>query len=393
MPTAFVPTEIREGETRVAATPDTVKRLIKAGLSVTVESGAGRGAAYDDAAYQSAGAHIEPDVAKGMSEADLVLMVSVPTVEQIDSMRDGAAFIGFLWPYEHPEIVRRLVAKQISAFAMDAIPRISRAQKHDARSSQSNLAGYKAVLLAAARLPKIFPLLMTAAGTIRPAKVVVVGAGVAGLQAVATARRLGAIVEVSDVRPEVKEQAQSLGAAYIEVASQEDLSGADGYAREQSDAFKRRQQETLHTHVAAADVVITTALIPYRPAPKIITEAMVRDMSHGSVIVDIAAERGGNCELTVPGETVVRHGVTLMGPINLEATLPVHCSDVYARNIHNVVADVLKEGALVWNPSDEVVDGALITHDGEIRHDTIREAVQGPAPEATPEPSTPEEDA
>ena len=380
MPTAFIPKEMRPGETRVAATAATVKRLVKDGLTVVIEAGAGAGAFISDDEYKEAGATIATDRAQALAEADLVLQVNVPEIEQIEGMKEGASIVSYLWPFEHQDHVKKLCEKKVSAFAMDAIPRITRAQKDDALSSQANLAGYKAVLLGATKLPKILPMMSTPAGTIRPARVVIIGAGVAGLQAIATAKRLGAIVEVSDVRPEVKEQAESLGATYLEVESDESLSGEGGYAKEQTEEFRKKQQELLHRHVAQADLVITTALIPYRPAPKIVTEEMVKDMRDGSVIVDLAAERGGNCALTVPGEEAVREGVTILGCIKLEDTIPVHSSEMYAKNIQNLISDCMKDGELVWDYKDAIVlgedrGGGLITHEGEVQHGRTREAM------------------
>jgi NAD(P) transhydrogenase subunit alpha len=389
MPTVLIPKETRPGETRVAATPASIKRYIKDGFTVVVESGAGAGSSISDDEYKEAGASIATDRTQALGDADVVLMVNVPESADASLLKEGASTISYLWPYDNLELVKLLADRKVSAFAMDAIPRITRAQKDDALSSQANLAGYKAVVLGACEMPKILPMMTTAAGTIRPAKVVIIGAGVAGLQAIATAKRLGAIVEVSDVRPEVKEQAESLGATYIEVEGVETKAGEGGYASEQSDEFKRKQQELLHQHVAAADMVVCTALIPYRPAPKIITAAMVRDMRDGSVIVDLAAERGGNCELTAPGETVVREGIKIIGCIKLEDTVPVNASDVYAKNIQNVITDYTKDGALVWDLEDEIVAGALVTHGGDVIHAKTREALKLPPLE---KPAPPEEE-
>jgi NAD(P) transhydrogenase subunit alpha len=385
MPTVFVPKETRSGETRVAATPATVKRMVKEGLSVTLEAGAGLLAHFSDAEFTKAGATIAPDRAQSWSTADVVLHVNVPRAEDLSLMKEGASIISFLWAHENLDLVKLLAERKISCFAMDLLPRITRAQKDDALSSQANLAGYKAAVVAAYHLGKIMPMMMTPSGTIRPAKVVVVGAGVAGLQAIATAKRLGANVEVSDVRPEVKEQAESLGATYIEVEGAEGYSTESGYAREQTEEDRRRQQETLHKHVAAADAVITTALIPYRPAPKIITEAMLKDMRPGSVVVDLAAERGGNCDGTVAGEIVTREGVTLVGCVKLEDTVPVNASEMYGMNMYNILKDYVKDGQLVWDLEDEIVDGAMATHGGEVHHPKVREAMGLPPKEPPPE--------
>ena len=385
MPTVFVPKETRSGETRVAAIPATVKRMVKEGLSVTLEAGAGLTAHFADQEFTDAGATIATDRAQGWGTADVVLHINIPRAEEISLMKEGSSIITFLWAYENLELVKILQERKISCFSMDALPRITRAQKDDALSSQANLAGYKAAVLAAYHLGKIMPMMMTPSGTIRPSRVVVVGAGVAGLQAIATAKRLGANVEVSDVRPEVKEQAESLGATYIEVEGAEGYSSDSGYAREQTEDDKRRQQETLHKHVAAADAIITTALIPYRPAPKIITEAMLKDMRPGSVIIDLAAERGGNCAYTEAGQTVVKEGVTIVGCVKLEDSVPVNASAMYGMNMFNILKDYLKEGQLVWNFEDEIVDGAMITHGGEVHHPKVREALGLPPKEPPPE--------
>jgi NAD(P) transhydrogenase subunit alpha len=378
MTTVYVPKEPAAGETRIAATPATVRKLAAAGLQVVVEAGAGAGAFIDDAAFAEAGAAIQSDGAAGLAAADVVLQVSIPTEAQVDGMKEGASVVSFLWPYDRLDLVKRMGERRLSAFAMDAIPRITRAQKHDALSSQGNLAGYKAAVMAAERMPRIAPMLMTAAGTIRPARVVVIGAGVAGLQAIATARRLGAVVEVSDVRPEVKEQTESLGATFIEVEGGA-AAGEGGYAKEQTAEQKQRQQEVLEKHLVAADAIICTALIPYRPAPVIVKESVVQKMKKGSVIVDLAAERGGNCECTVAGEVVEAHGVTIMGTLNLPATVSVHASEMYANNIRNLVLDFVKEGAFAWDLDDEIVAGALICHDGQVLHPKVREAMGLPA--------------
>ncbi len=400
MAAIFFPKETPAGERRVAATPDTVKRLIKEGHAVVVQSGAGEGAFYSDKEYMDAGAVIEPEPEKGWGNADLVCQFHVPNEDQVRWMKEGASLVSFLWPLDNLRLMETLAARKISAFAMDSIPRTTRAQKDDALTSQASLAGYKAVLLAAAALPKILPMQMTAAGTIRPAKFVIIGAGVAGLQAIATARRLGAIVEVSDVRPEVKEQCASLGATYIEVKSDENLSAVGGYAREQSEEFKKKQAEVLREHLIAADAIITTALIPYRPAPRLIAAEIVEHMRPGSVIVDLAAERGGNCELTEAGKTVVKHGVTIIGELQLANTLSVHASDQYAKNVQNVISDATKKGVFAWDLKDDIVGGgktkdgqayagALITHGGEVLHPRVREAMKLPVLAAQPQQESP----
>ncbi|MCC6575132.1 MAG: Re/Si-specific NAD(P)(+) transhydrogenase subunit alpha [Planctomycetes bacterium] len=400
MATIFIPKETTAGERRVAATPDTVKKLVKDGHAVSVQLGAGLGAFYPDQEYIDAGATIEPEAAKGWGTADIVAQFNVPSEDAVRQMKEGATVISFIWAFDNLRLVETLAARKISAFAMDAVPRTTRAQKDDALTSQASLAGYKAVLLAAANLPKILPMQMTAAGTLRPAKIVIIGAGVAGLQAIATAKRLGAIVEVSDVRPEVKEQVQSLGAVYIEVKTDENLSAVGGYAKEQSEDFKKKQAEVLREHLIAADAIITTALIPYRPAPKLIAAEIVQNMRPGSVIVDLAAERGGNCELTESGKTVVKNGVTIIGELALANTLPVHASEQYAKNVQNVLSDATKKGVFAWDLKDDIVGGGktkdgqafpggLITHAGEVLHPKVREAMKLPplVPKEEPKPA------
>jgi NAD(P) transhydrogenase subunit alpha len=382
MAVIFVPKE-DEGERRVAAVPDTVRRLAKDGHAVRVQAGAGALAFHRDEDYAQAGASVETDAGRGWSEADVVLRVGAPGPADAERLKEGGSFVGFLWPLEHLDTVRALARRKASAYAIDELPRTTRAQKYDALTSQASLAGYRAVLVAAGLLPKIFPMQMTPAGTIRPARVVIVGAGVAGLQAIATARRLGAVVEVSDVRPEVKEQVQSLGATYIEVEG--GATGQGGYATEATDEFRRRQAAALADRVAAADVVITTALVPYLPAPKILTEEIVARMRPGSVVVDLAAERGGNCVWTVPGKTVERGGVVIAGETSLAAAIPVAASDQYARNVQGVVSDATKKGVFAWDLADEVVAGALVVHAGEVRHAKTREALGlSPLPPAPP---------
>jgi len=367
MSNLFVPRERRPGEARVAATPETVKRLVKEGHAVHVEAGAGAGANVADGAYEAAGARLV-DAAAGWRAADAVLKVAPPDPDEAAAMREGAVVVGFLAPHQNLAVVERLAARGATALAMELVPRITRAQKMDALSSQASVAGYKAAILAAAHLDKYFPLLMTAAGTVHPARVVVMGAGVAGLQAIATARRLGAVVEVSDVRPAVKEQVQSLGGRFIELPMDESGEGEGGYAREVSPEFLRKQQEIVANHVAAADAVITTALVPGKPAPRLVSEEMVRRMRPGSVIVDLAVEQGGNCELSVPGEDVERHGVRILGRSNLAASVPADASMLYARNVLEVLLHVSKGGALQVDAAEEIVAAMLVTHDGEVRH-------------------------
>ena len=379
MATVFVPKETTPGETRAAANPDTVKAFVKAGFEVLVERGAGAGSFISDAAFEKVGASLV-DAADGYRRGDIVTRLHPPSLEEAGYLKEGCLLISFLWPYTNHDLVQALVRGKVSAFAMDLVPRITRAQKMDALSSQSNIAGYKAVILAADHAPKLFPLLMTAAGTITPSRVVILGAGVAGLQAIATAKRLGAIVEVSDIRPAVKEQVQSLGAKFIEVETDESLEDEGGYAKEASKEFLEKQQQVVREHIVAADVVITTALVPGKAAPKLVSADMVRDMRDGAVIVDLAVEQGGNCELSKAGETVVEHGVTIVGMRNVPASLPVHATDMYARNVLNAFQDMLdKEKNLVIDFEDEVVAGAMVTHAGEVRHGKVAEALKGGA--------------
>lgn len=379
MVSVFIPKEAPEGERRVAATPDTVKRLTGKGLKVVIESGAGEGAHISDDQYKAQGAEIQSDRKKGLGDADIVMQINVPDDDLIGDLKDGASLISFLWAFENIELVKKLNEKKISMFAMDAIPRTTRAQKDDALSSQASLSGYKSVIIAANHLHKILPMMMTPAGTIKPSRFVVIGVGVAGLQAIATAKRLGAIVEATDPRPETKEQAESLGGRFLEVEGVEVKKGEGGYAAEQTEEYKKAQAEMLSKAFAQADAIITTALIPYKKAPTTITAEHVKSMKPGSVIIDLAAERGGNCELTEPGETVVKEGVTIVGDLNWPSTLAVNSSDMYARNVMNVVLDALdKEGNFGWSYDDEIVDGAMICREGEIHHPKVRELMDLP---------------
>jgi NAD(P) transhydrogenase subunit alpha len=368
MPNVFIPRERRRGETRVAATPETVKKMVKSGLEVTLERGAGESAFFRDADYETAGARLEDDAARGWNAADVVLKVVPPDPSEAAGLRSGALLIGLLAPHRELDLVRLLAERGTTSLAMELIPRITRAQTMDALSSQANIGGYKAVLLAALHLPKYFPLLMTAAGTIKPARVVIMGAGVAGLQAVATARRLGAIVEVSDIRPAVKEQVQSLGARFIELPLAESGEGQGGYAREMGEDFLRRQREIVQQHLSQADAVITTALIPGRPAPKLVTTEMVNAMRPGAVIIDLAVEQGGNCELSQADQQVVHGGVVILAPSNLPATMPHDASSLYARNVNALLQLLWKDGKLAVDPADEVIAGSLLTHEGRVAH-------------------------
>ena len=368
-----VPKETVSGERRVALTPDAAAALVKSGMEILVETGAGGGAFHDDAAYEKAGARIVPDAVALYGAADVVLKVQKPTLDEVERLREGTVLLSFLNAMGSPDLVRRLAARRVTSFGMEGVPRISRAQKMDALSSQANIAGYKAVLIAAESLPKFFPMMMTAAGTVFAAKVLVIGAGVAGLQAIATARRLGAQVWGYDVRPVVKEQVESLGAKFLEFdLGLTEAEDKGGYAKALSAEASRRQQEMLAEKTKDFDVVVTTALVPGRTAPRLVTKETVAGMRPGSVIVDLAAEAGGNCELTEPDAVVVRHGVTIHGPTNLPATMPVHASQLYARNVSELLRELVKDGALALDFEDEVVKGACVTHGGEIVNEAVK---------------------
>jgi len=357
-----VPKERAAGERRVALVPELAGRLVASGFEVLVERGAGEAASFPDAAYDEAGARIVDDV---YAEADAVAKVQAPSEDEVARLREGQVLVGFLQPLTDPDGVARLAARGVTAFAMESIPRITRAQPMDALSSQATVSGYKATLIAAERLPKFFPMLMTAAGTVAPAKVLVLGAGVAGLQAVATARRLGAVVTGFDVRPVVREQIESLGANWLDLGVVgEETEG--GYAQELSQEQQQRQQEELEARLPDFDVVITTALIPGRAAPRLIPANAVAAMKPGSVIVDLAAEAGGNCELTEPGEEVVREGVTIVGPTNLPSSMPFHASQLYARNVSALLQHLAPEGELVLDFEDEITAGACVTRKEEV---------------------------
>jgi H+-translocating NAD(P) transhydrogenase subunit alpha len=359
-----VPRETAPGERRVALVPEIVKKLTAAGFEVAVERGAGEAATFSDAEYEDAGARVA-----GRDElfagADGVVKVQKPSVEEIDVLPEGSILIAFLQPLTDPDGVERLAQRGVTGFALESVPRITRAQPMDALSSQATVSGYKAVLLAADRLPKFFPMLMTAAGTVPPAKVLVLGAGVAGLQAIATARRLGAVVSGFDVRPVVREQVESLGATFLDLGVVGEET-AGGYAAELTEEQQRQQQAELERRLAEFDVVVTTALIPGRPAPKLIPASAVQAMRDGSVIVDLAAEAGGNCELTEPGEEVVREGVTIVGHNNLPSTVPVHASQLFARNVLALLTHLAPDGELVLDWNDEITAGACVTRREEV---------------------------
>ena len=339
-----VPKETVQDERRVALVPELVPKLIQAGLEVVIQTGAGAEAGFPDAAYAHKGARIESEV---FDRADILLKVQAPTTEEINRMQEGSILIGLLQPYSNGSGIKALAARQVTAFSMELMPRITRAQSMDALSAMSTIAGYKAVLIAASQLPKLFPLLMTAAGTMSPARVFVIGAGIAGLQAIGTAKRLGAVVEAYDTRPAVKEQVESLGARFAELGLEtQDAEDQSGYARAQADEFYKKQQKMMFKYVTAADVVIPTALVPGQRAPVLITEEMVQNMRPRSVIVDLAAEQGGNCALTEPGQEIARHGVVIIGPLNLPSTVPFHASQMYARTVTNYLAHLFKDGRL-----------------------------------------------
>jgi NAD(P) transhydrogenase subunit alpha len=364
--------ERRPGEARVAATPETVKKLKGLGLDIVIETGAGAGAQISDNDYTAAGASIVPDAASALSEAGLVLKVRGPEPDEVAAMKPGTVYVSLLAPYTEKDVIGELATRGVSAFSMEFIPRISRAQSMDVLSSQANLAGYKALIDAAATFGRAFPMMMTAAGTIAPARAFIMGVGVAGLQAIATAKRLGAIVSATDVRPATKEQVESLGAAFVAVIDDEfkQAETASGYAKPMSAEYQAKQAALVAEHIKKQDIVITTALIPGRKAPVLVTEEMVTTMKPGSVIVDLAAEQGGNCPLTRADQVVRAHGVTIMGYTNLPSRLAVDSSSLYARNLFNFVALIVdkKTGALALNWDDDIVKGAGVTRDGQIVH-------------------------
>ncbi len=363
--------ETAANETRVAVVPEIATKLKALGARVLLESGAGETAHFPDAAYGDAEIS---DAASILAAADVLLKVQPPTIAEVNALKEGTVIVGFMQAYARPDLVRVLKERRITSFSMELVPRISRAQSMDALSSQAAVSGYKAVLIAANTLEKFLPMLTTAAGTIRPASVLVIGAGVAGLQAIATARRLGAVVEAYDVRSATKEQVKSLGAKFVETGVSAE--GAGGYARELTAEEKLKQQEVLDARIAASDVVVSTASVPGRAAPRIIGKAAVERMKPGSVIVDIAAEQGGNCELTRAGETVIHGGVKVLGPLNLPASLPYHASEMYARNLYNLLKPALPKGELAIDWNDEVFAGAVLTHDGQIKHEATRKAME-----------------
>ncbi len=378
-----IPREVKEGEKRVAIVPMMAMELKKLDAEVLVEKGAGAQAFFKDAEYEKAGARIVPDAATLYKEADLILKVQPPQINpenkkhELDLIREGGTLIGFLNPAANKELIDQLLAKKITAFAMELIPRITRAQSMDALSSMATVAGYKAVLLSTHYVPKFFPLLMTAAGTIPPANVLVIGAGVAGLQAIATAKRLGARVEAFDVRPSVKEQIESLGARFVEMELPEDVETKDGYAKEVSEEFVRKEMEAIGSRLPKVDVVISTAQVFGKKAPLLITEEMVKTMREGSVIIDLAAEQGGNCALSEAGRVVKKYGVTIYGPVNLPATLPVDASQMYSRNVTNLVKHLYQAEDRQLDFEDEITRNSCVCRDGELISETMKKIYGG----------------
>ena len=373
-----VPKEIVPGENRVSVTPDVASKLINKGFQLNVEANAGLNAGFTDDQYTAAGAKIITNVEELYSSADIILKVQKPIDHptlgrnEIDLLKEGQLLVAFIYALHYPEIIKQVAQKKAVCISMDMIPRTTLAQKMDALSSQANIAGYKSVIMCANALGKIFPLMMTAAGTIQPARVVIMGAGVAGLQALGTARRLGAIVEVSDIRPQVKEEVQSLGGRFIEVDTDESMQDAGGYAKEASPEFLKKQKELIFKHVSEADIVITTALVPGRKAPVLVTEEMISKMRPGSVVLDMAVEFGGNCEISENGKTVVKHGVTIIGEPNLPSCVATNASEVYAKNIFALLDHISKEGKVEYNFEDEIVKGSVMCFNGEIINERVK---------------------
>ena len=377
-----VPKENLPGENRVAVIPDVALKLIKSGFEVHIETNAGLNAGFPDEQYESVGVKIVEDINQLYGLADVVLKVQRPVEhpelkkQEIELMKEGTLLITFLYPLYNFQLAKECADKGINVISMDMIPRTSFAQKMDALSSQANLAGYKSVLMCANKLGKIFPLMMTAAGTISPSKVVIMGAGVAGLQALGTAKRLGAVVEVSDIRSAVKEEVQSLGGRFIEFKTDENMQDEGGYAKEASEEFLKKQKELIFKHITEADIVITTALIPGKKAPVLVTEEMVKNMKPGSVILDMAVEFGGNCEVSEKDKIITKHGVTIIGESNLPSLIPTHASEMYSKNIFNLLNHISKEGKVRLDLEDEVVKGALITHNKEVVNPRIKELLK-----------------
>ena len=369
--------ETRSAENRVALVPLGVKNLVKRGLTVTVQTGAGETSGVSDLMYREAGAEIAASAQETLEDAKLILVVNPPSSNELAHLSEGSILVGFLDPLSDPDLVSRLIDLKVTGISMELVPRITRAQSMDALSSQATVAGYKAVLLAANHLPKFLPMFTTAAGTIRPAKALILGAGVAGLQAIATARRLGAVVEAFDVRPAVKEQVESLGASFLESEEEVTAEGEGGYAKELTEDQHNKELELIGSALIDTDIVITTAQIPGRKAPILITEGMVKTMKYGSVIVDLAAESGGNCELSEAGETVLAHGVQILGPSNLPTTIPVHSSQMYSKNIVTLISEFLgDDGQLQLDFENDVVGPSTVTHGGEIQNERVRSVMR-----------------
>jgi H+-translocating NAD(P) transhydrogenase subunit alpha len=371
-----IPKEIFPGENRVACVPDVASKLIKAGYEVQIEKNAGLSAGFKDEQYEKAGAKILENADQLYSNADVVLKVQKPSENEFKKIKKGTLLVSFIYALHYPELARTCAQNGIDLIAMEMVPRTTLAQKMDALSSQANLAGYKSVLLAANHLGKIFPLMMTAAGTISPARVVIMGAGVAGLQALGTAKRLGAVVEVSDIRPAVKEEVQSLGGKFIEVETTENMQDEGGYAKEASEEFLKKQKELIFKHITEADIVITTALVPGRKAPVLVTEEMVKNMKPGSVVLDMAVEFGGNCEISEAGKIVKKYDVTIIGEPNLPSLVPTHASEMYSKNILSLIQHIGKEGKIELKLEDEIVKGCLLTRNGEVINDRIKELLK-----------------
>ena len=377
-----VPKEVLPGENRVALVPDVASKLIKAGFEIKIERDAGLNAGYTNDRYEKAGCKIIDKPEELYSNSQIVLKVQRPLEHpdlkknELELMKDGTLLVTFLYPLFHFKLAKQCADKGINVISMDMIPRTTLAQKMDALSSQANIAGYKSVIMCANELGKIFPLMMTAAGTIQPARVVIMGAGVAGLQALGTAKRLGAIVEVSDIRVAVKEEVQSLGGRFIEVETTEDMQDAGGYAKEASPEFLKKQKELIFKHVTEADIVITTALVPGKKAPVLVTEEMVKNMRPGSVVLDMAVEFGGNCEVSEKGKTVKKYNVTIIGEPNIPSLVPTHSSEVYSKNILSLLQHISKDGQVNLNLDDEIVKGSLITHNKEVINPRIKELLK-----------------
>jgi len=376
-----VPKEILPGENRVACVPDVASKFIKSGFQVNVEKDAGLNAGFTNEMYEKAGAKVV-NLNELYSSADVVVKVQRPLdhptagKNELDLLKEGTILITFLYPLNYPELAQKCAVKKINVISMDMIPRTTLAQKMDALSSQANIAGYKSVVMCADTLGKIFPLMMTAAGTISPARVVIMGAGVAGLQALGTAKRLGAVVEVSDIRAAVKEEVLSLGGKFLEVEGAEDMQDAGGYAKEASEEFLKKQKDLLFKHITEADIVITTALVPGKKAPILVTEEMVKNMKPGSVVLDMAVEFGGNCEMSEKGKTVKKNGVTIIGEPNLPSLVPTHSSEMYSKNILALIQHIGKEGKIELNLDDEIVKGSLISHNGEVVNQRIKDLLK-----------------